>query len=184
MLQVTSKDVTPKAGKRANPNKINLFVDLAIALAFAVEMEVHFTGLPIHELLGLAFLLAIVVHLILHWQWIVNITKTFFAKLLHDSRLNYVLNVALFIDLLVIMVTGVLISRTLGFRLASEDLTGSLLQPLHLFSSHLILILTGVHIGLHWKWIVTNGGKYLLRLPSIGRKPAQTSVNTQHVMSL
>jgi Domain of unknown function (DUF4405) len=143
-------------------SKLNLFLDLTIALAFVMEMEEHFTGLRIHELLGLAFGVGIVVHLALHWKWIVNVTRSFFQKLFHESRLNYVLNLALFADILVVIVTGILISRTLGLNFGGETRT---IQQLHSLSSQLSLIFVGLHIALHWKWILAHSQKYLLKLP-------------------
>ena len=69
-----------------------------LVIAVAVEMEEHFTGLHDHELLGLAFGFATLIHIALHWDWVVSITKRLFSKLFHESRLNYAFNLALFID--------------------------------------------------------------------------------------
>lgn len=148
---------------RRNPNLHNLYLDLVLVIAFAVVMEEHFTGLHNHELLGLAFGIAILVHVVLHWNWVVSITRRFFSKVFHESRLNYLLNAALFIDMVVIIITGILISRTIGlsFNLAQT------LEPVHLLASYLSLVLIGLHVALHWKWIVTHTQKYLIpsRLP-------------------
>jgi len=152
--------------KTRDRTKLNLFLDVGLVLFFAVEMEVHFTGLPLHELLGLLFAAVVVVHLVLHWDWVVSITRTFFRKLIHESRLNYVLNLLLFIDVLVVMVTGIAVSETLGLHFGLGNATLTDTQVVHAFSSHLCLVLTALHVALHWKWIVTNAGKYLLRLPT------------------
>ncbi|MCC7452041.1 MAG: hypothetical protein IT324_31840 [Anaerolineae bacterium] len=107
---------------KINPTKVNLFLDPAIALAFVVELEEHFTGIRIHELLGLAFGAAFIVHIVLHWRWIVGVTRHFFKRLFHESRLNYVLNIALFIDMLVATVTGILIAHArFGNRIGCAD---------------------------------------------------------------
>ena len=147
---------------RIGRTKLNLFLDLTIALAFVVEMEEHFTGLRIHELLGLAFGAAIVVHLALHWKWIVNVTWRFFQNLFHESRLNYVLNLALFVDMLVVIVTGILISRTLGLNFGQGARS---IEQIHILSSELSLIIVGLHLALHWKWILAHSQKYLFKLP-------------------
>ncbi|MBX3064819.1 MAG: DUF4405 domain-containing protein [Anaerolineae bacterium] len=153
---------------RININRVNLYLDIALVIAFAVEMEEHFTGLHNHELLGLAFGTALLIHIVLHWSWIVSVTKSFFAHLFHESRLNYVLNLALLIDMGVVVITGIIISRTLGLNLGGSD--NGVIQPLHLLASHLSLILIGLHVALHWKWIVTHVQKYLLRLPQLLRR--------------
>lgn len=151
--------------KRINPNKLNLFLDLTIATAFVIALEVGFTGLRIHELLGLAFGAGILVHIILHWRWILNVTLHFFEKLFHSSRGNYVLNLALFVDALVMVITGIAISRTLGLRLGLGRESEFLLMRLHLLSSYGSLILVGLHVAVHWKWIVTHSQKYLFNIP-------------------
>lgn len=166
-----------KQGLRAvtparNINKVNFFLDVALALGFAVEMEVHFTGLPLHELIGLFFAVALAIHLILHWDWVVSITRTFFNKLWHDSRLNYVLNVLLLVDVIAVTVTGIVVSETLGlhFGLSPSQQTDWL--TVHAFTSHLSLVITALHVALHWRWIATHTAKYLL--PK-GRPAAQSA---------
>jgi hypothetical protein len=155
---------------RRNPNKLNLYLDLALVIAFAVEMEEHFTGLHNHELLGLFFALVAIFHVILHWDWVVSITRRFFSKLFHESRLNYILNLALLIDMAVVVITGILISRTIGLSLNQQSLT-----PIHMLASHLSLIIVGLHVALHWKWIVTHAQKYLF--------PARPSGSTVTVVA-
>jgi len=104
-----------------NPTKLNLFIDIVMALAFVTVMELRFTGLQIHELLGLAIAVAFLTHIILHWRWVVSVTLRFFKQLFHESRLNYVLNLALFADLLLATVSGIVISRTLGLNFGSFE---------------------------------------------------------------
>lgn len=155
-----------------NRNKLNLFLDILLVVVFAVEMETRFTGLRIHELLGLGFSVAILIHLLLHWDWVVAITKQFFRKLLHESRLNYVLNALLLIDMIVIAVSGILISRTLGLNFDG----GRALQPIHIMASYLSLVLIGLHVALHWKWIITHVQKYLI--PPRAARPVSPAVQT------
>ena len=149
---------------RRNPNKLNLYLDIVLLVAFVLEMEEHFTGLHNHELLGLAFGLAILIHVALHWNWVVGVTKRFFSKVFHESRLNYVLNLALFVDMAVITVTGILISRTLGLQFPRSQIV----EPIHLLASYLSLVLIGLHVALHWKWIVTHAQKYLFPTRLVG----------------
>jgi len=147
---------------KANRNMINLIVDGVIFLAFLVAMAPRFSGLAVHEWLGVAFGGAIMTHLLLHWQWIVEVTKRFFGKARWSARLNYVLNTLLLIDLTVIIFTGLMISQValpfLGVDLAQS---GSW-RGLHELSSSLFLPITGLHIGLHWQWIVNMLKRYVL----------------------
>ena len=57
-----------------NKTKTNLLIDLTIFLVFLAAGEPAITGLPIHEWLSVAFIAALITHLVLHWDWIVSIT--------------------------------------------------------------------------------------------------------------
>lgn len=168
-----------KKKKSLNKIKINVFLDLLLALIFIVEMEEHFTGLPLHEVLGLIFGAAFIIHIILHLDWIVSITRGFFKQIIHESRFNYVLNLALLIDMLVATVSGVLISRTLGLSISDVDHSW---EQIHKLSAEFSLILVALHVAMHWKWIANNGSKYLFGWTSLLKQAkAQPSQNLVQV---
>ena len=158
-VPMTEKTSRPK--RKQSRNKTNFYLDLALTVLFVIEMEVYFTGLALHELIGLLFAVLLTIHVVLHWKWVVSLTRTFFKKLLHESRLNYVLNVALFVDLLVVTLSGLVIARTLGYAVSLSTEAMSNWLFIHVVSSHLSLILIALHVALHWKWIVTNSKKIL-----------------------
>lgn len=164
---VLKNQATPTASERVagrrklNKTKVNVFLDVLLTAAFVVEMEEHFTGLQLHELLGLVFGVAFMIHVLLHWDWVVHVTRTFFHKLLHESRFNYALNVALFADMAFVTVSGILISRTLGLNLALGEDFRRALQTLHMVGSEVALIIVALHVAVHWKWIKVNVGRYL-----------------------
>ncbi|MBI1281413.1 MAG: DUF4405 domain-containing protein [Anaerolineaceae bacterium] len=157
---------------KLNTTKINLFLDIGLALAFVVELERHFTGLQNHELIGVAMGIALLTHIVLHWKWVWSITKTFFRNLFHGSRFSYVLNLVLLVDMAVIIVTGILISETLGLDLGIARDAQMTFKSLHVLASSFSLMLVGTHVAIHWKWILSNSKKYLFRLPfSKGKTP-------------
>ena len=55
------------------------FLDVALLLGFGVAFTFSFTGLTIHEWFGLEFGLALLVHLTLHWDWVVRTTRGTFS---------------------------------------------------------------------------------------------------------
>lgn len=153
----------PEARKhKLNRTKVNLYLDIVLTVLFIVEMEEHFTGLALHELLGLFFGVVSIIHIILHWDWIVSLTRTFSKKLLHESRVNYVLNILLFIDMMLVTVSGILISKTLGLELGITSAAQETWKMIHFISSELVLVIVAVHVAMHWKWILTNTRKYVL----------------------
>lgn len=142
--------------------KTNLIVDTVIFAGFLVMSNPHLTGNTIHEWLGVSFAAAIITHLLLHWDWIVNVGKTFFKKLWHQSRLNFVVNTLFFIAMTGSLFTGLLISKDVMSTLGSQLNVSGGWKSIHTLLSDTLLIVLGVHVALHWKWIVTNVGRYVL----------------------
>ena len=149
--------------QKTSPVKINFLVDSAIFVAFLVALEPRLTGMTLHEWLGIAFGAAIVAHLVLHWKWLVATTKRFFGRLNGNTRLNYLVNALFFINMTVVIFTGLMISETalpaLGIRLSE----GGALQRLHTLTADLVLYLLALHVALHWRWIVTTTHRYVVQ---------------------
>jgi cytochrome b len=170
--------------KKTNPVKVNFLVDLAIFVAFLAALDPHSTGLTIHEWLGVAFGVAIVVHLLLHWQWLVATTRRFFGRLPLRARINYLLNGLLFIAMTLMIFSGLLISEealpVLGINLQVDRAWRSL----HALAADAILIIVGLHLALHWKWIVTTTKRYVLAPVLAGRPrvaPASPATKPEEV---
>ncbi|MBV9786702.1 MAG: DUF4405 domain-containing protein [Chloroflexi bacterium] len=147
---------------KPNRNKINLVIDLAIFVAFLIAMSPHFSGIAVHEWLSIAFGAAIIAHLLLHWEWIVGITRSFFKKARWSARSNYVLNVLLFIDITIVIFTGLMISEDALPLFGIQTIRGGIWHGLHSFSADLSLVLVGLHIALHWEWIVKMFKRFVL----------------------
>ena len=149
--------------KKTSPVKTNFLVDIAIFVAFLVALEPHLTGMAIHEWLGIAFGAAIVTHLVLHWQWLAATTKRFFGRLPGNTRLNYLINALFFINMTVLIFTGLMISETalpaLGIRLGE----GGAFQRLHTLTADWALYLLALHVALHWRWIVNTANRYVVQ---------------------
>lgn len=139
--------------KKLNPNKVNLTVDITIFVAFLVAMAPRFSGLAVHEWLSIAFGAAIFVHLLLHWQWLVEITKRFFRSTTWTARINYVLNSLLFIVMTVVMLSGILISEIVLPSLGIEIGDNFAWRRIHGVSADWSVFLIGAHVALHWQWI-------------------------------
>jgi len=136
-------------------NKTNILLDAGILIAFLIAMEPRFSGISIHEWLSVALAATIVIHLLLHWKWIIEIGAHFFQKLWHASRLKFVVDSLLFIDFVAVMMSGILISRvvlpTLGLSITGTDREW---RMLHSLSADAALLLVGLHFALNWDWVV------------------------------
>lgn len=138
----------------------NLIVDATIFVAFLAATDPHATGQTIHEWLGLAFGAGIITHLLLHWKWIVNVVRRFFTRLPGQVRLNSILNSLLFIAMTLIIFSGLMISKVV---LSTFGLTGQhdgIWRVVHTTATNAALIVVGLHVALHWKWIVNTMKRY------------------------
>jgi hypothetical protein len=162
--------------------KTNLAIDCAILIAFLVVNNPALTGLAVHEWFAIAAGLVLIVHVLFHWDWVVNITKTYFKKLIHESRFNYIVNALLFIAYIIVFLSGLMISRnvmqTLGIRLPASPAW----REFHSLSANLALLLTGLHFAMHWKWIVSATKRYVLApIHSLVRRPVMRQPAVQPV---
>ncbi|MBI3162969.1 MAG: DUF4405 domain-containing protein [Anaerolineales bacterium] len=139
----------------SNTNRTKLFLDIALFAAFLITMDPHFSGLAIHEWLSLAAAATVIAHLLLSWSWIVEMTKRIFGKGLNGARINYILNWLLFIDGVLIMLSGIMISEAALPAMGITLPMNFAWRRLHDMSANLSLIIMGLHIAMHWNWIVT-----------------------------
>lgn len=174
--------------RRWNLTKVNLWYDLAIFVAALLAPAVFLTGLTIHEWLGIGLGLAVIVHLLLHWSWIVQVTKRFFGSTTWTSRINYVLNVLFFVVLTVIVFTGLMISEVALPLFGIQAPSGQLWRPLHSLASDAMVFILALHVALHWKWLLDAAGRYIwqpiMRPFRRAAAPAKTSVAVQKGGSL
>lgn len=170
-----------QAKKQLNQTKINLAVDSGIFIGFLVAEAPHFTGMAIHEWLGIAFGAAIITHLLLHWQWIVAITRRFFSDIPRQARLNYLLNLLLFIDITLTIYSGLMISKVALPALGLSLGEGGAWRGIHTFAANLSLVLVGLHVALHWQWIVNAIKRYIVQPLSFGQPAVRSGQVTKLV---
>lgn len=141
--------------------KNNLVLDLSIFGAFLVIANPRLTGTTIHEWLGIALVAGIVTHLLSHWQWIIKVGGEFFKKLIHQSRLNFVVDTLFFISMTASFLSGILISRSVLPLLGIQFNPGQGWRQIHSLVSDTSVIALGVHIAIHWNWVTVNFGRYI-----------------------
>ena len=130
--------------------------------AFLAVSKPHLTGIAIHEWLALSLAGAVITHLLFNWEWIVNVGRTFFKKLWHQSRLNFVVNTLLFIAMTGTLFSGLMISQSVLSTFGIQLNVSQGWRSIHFMMSDVSVILLGVHFALHWKWVLTNTGRYIV----------------------
>jgi hypothetical protein len=136
-------------------NTTKLFLDLGTFTALLIASAPHFTGDTIHEWLGVALSGAIVVHLLLNWNWVVGITSRLFTKVPKGQRFNYFLNWGLFASGIMIVLSGLMISKTVVPFFGLSLPQNMSWKELHSLFTNITMVLMGLHVAVHWSWIVS-----------------------------
>jgi hypothetical protein len=144
-------------------NYVKIILDITMVIVFTLLYNTRVLGMTFHEVAGLAIGAIILVHCGLNWKWIKGVTLKFFNKgTPFKTRLGYIVDLLLLINVIVIIVTGIFISKTLFSGLNFGGAHSY--KFLHVASSYFSLILIGIHLGLHWNWVMIMF-KRIVKLP-------------------
>lgn len=133
-------------------NIVKYILDIILAIGFVLMYDKMATGINLHELLGLGLGIGVIVHVILNYKWVISIGKRIFSKDISIRiRLLYVINILLLICMILIMVGGIFISKTILTNISSQN--QGLWKGIHVAVSNIALILIGIHVGLNFSWI-------------------------------
>ena len=95
-----------------NKKWLSLSLDSAmLAAAIVLGTGLRPFSLGIHEWLGVLFVAALLLHLLLQWPWIASATGQLRAPRTPRVRINYTLNALLFICMTFALASGFVISR-------------------------------------------------------------------------
>ena len=144
--------------------KITFWLDVTLLVSVCALQTVPFTGLVLHEWLGLAMVAMVLAHLLLAWSWIATQSRRLFAAQSARARVNYLLNLSLFAAVTAVIFSGILISQR-----AIPALTGTKAAPdmdwrwdtLHNRFSDYVILLSGLHLAINWDWALAAVQKVL-----------------------
>ncbi|MBG0858189.1 MAG: DUF4405 domain-containing protein [Bacteroidales bacterium] len=136
-------------------NTLKFFLSLSLTIVMLLLMDPRsFYGLSFHEWAGLVIGLFFILHKILDWGWIKKVTLSFFRKAPWRARINYILDVVLLAGLILMILSGAAIARTIDFSWLRLGGSPMFWRVMHTSSSLISLALFGVHLGLHWNWVI------------------------------
>ncbi len=139
----------------------NFLLDSLMFLAALIAFEPRVTGISIHEWLSLALGITLLVHLLWHWDWVIGVGKRYFQRLFHLSRLKFGVDLLLLVAFVLVMLSGILISRSILPLFGIQTDHRSIWKAVHSLSADLSFILLAVHLGLNWDWILCVFKRYL-----------------------
>ncbi|HBC91495.1 MAG TPA: hypothetical protein DCZ10_00940 [Pelotomaculum sp.] len=126
-----------------------MVIDFVMIVLMLVVMASRLIGNTAHELLGVSLILLFIVHHILNRQWYKTLLKGRYNAL---RVLHTAVNMLLLVTMLALMVSAVLISRSV---FAFLDLNGGLIgRQIHLLATYWGFILMSIHLGMHWGMIM------------------------------
>ena len=108
-----------------------LCIDIGMLVITLLLMASERTGIVLHMFLGAALFVLVVAHNILNLAWWAGIGKGTYSR---TRWMRTIWNVLLLIDFLLVMISGILYA-----------------VGLHRITALLFLILTVIHIRVHWK---------------------------------
>lgn len=123
-------------------------VDAALGVVYLLQMAPGRLGNPLHEVLGLAFVILFVTHHLLNHGWFGRLGRQHGPM----PRPTLVVDVLLTVCATSVALTGVLMSRSVLPALSVPALA-HLARPLHGASSYAGLMAVSLHVGMHMRVI-------------------------------
>jgi len=133
---------------------VDFWLDLVLLVAFNIDYSFRFTGLTIHEWIGMVFVVLVPLHLTQHWDWVVRTTRRLVARWRTPSResLRWAVDLLLMLAFVLCMAGGLLVSRkalpAIGLRPGDDRFW----RGLHTTTADVALFLAALHVALSWRW--------------------------------
>ncbi len=128
--------------------------DVLLLAVFLATCAPSVTGIPVHEWVSVAIVPIVAIHLAVNWNWIIDVTRRSLGRLQGEVRFNHVLDGLLFVGFALLMVSGILISESFLPSLGFARRTDPYWNNLHNTTANIFPSLIGIHLAMHWRWIV------------------------------
>jgi hypothetical protein len=149
-----------------NRNHKNLFLlllDTFLLAGFWLLNQFRLTGIVIHEWFGVAFGLILLLHLALHWRWVLNMFRKFFRVNNIVQYVKLILDIAGLNAFFTVIVSGILMSRSFLPALGLTGMHSRSLKMLHVTATNATIAMVVLHLLLNVKWIVKTIGRKFVR---------------------
>ena len=133
--------------------RLDFWLDGLLLVAYTFAYSLGFTGIAFHEWLGIGLGVVLLVHLTLHWDWVIRTT----GKLVRRGgreRFVWLVNLLLLLSMTLCIASGILISQVALPELGITLQASSFWRQMHGTTATLTLILVPIHAALRWRWIV------------------------------
>jgi hypothetical protein len=145
------------------------WIDVILFTGFLVAFFLSFTGLELHQWIGVIGGLLAGYHLLVHWEWFDTVSQRFFQGIKGNVRLKFILDGSMLVGFMGIVGTGLVISSWLSLTLSNYD---SWLR-VHILISIFTLLVLVTKLALHWKWIARTAHNTFLQPQSTQSNPVR-----------
>ena len=160
------QDATSETSRTA----VVLWLDAGLLLLFLLAIAPRLTGLALHEVVGIAFLVPLLAHLLLSWRWIASGVRRSLRPGARRARVNYLLNAALFVLTVTVVVAGLAISRVVLPALGIRTFDDGAWRFLHNNTVNWVHLAVALHIAMNWRWIVAATRRQLAAVMPVRRE--------------
>ena len=141
---------------KKNRAKTNWILDSILLFIFLILFFLDWTGVALHQWLGMLIAVLITIHSLLHLDWIECAFSRFFSKSAGKVKVYALLDTLLLFGFLLILESGLVISTWLNLTWIDY----SSWWVIHIFSAIFTLSLTVIKLALHRNWIITATQKF------------------------
>ena len=126
----------------------------------------------IHTWGGVAMILAVLVHLALHWDWVASMSKRIFRQLIgrgtalnRRGQFNILINILVAVSFTLAALSGIYFLFFPGGHQSSADtillFSRTTWDLIHTWSAVVLIIAAIIHFAIHWQWVVKVSRKLL-----------------------
>lgn len=148
---------------KTNTLQTKWLIDGFLFAGYLLSFFLDWTGLFLHQLLGVAVGILAMYHLLAHWKWVSTATRRFFGRTSSQARRYYLIDLGMLIGFFTIGITGLTISSWLNLSLAAY----ASWRQAHILASILVLLMILAKLGLHSRWIMATARRVIFHQPEI-----------------
>ena len=127
-----------------------ILLDICMLSLLVLMYQKRVISMRFHEVGGLILFALFLLHNALNRKWIKAVSARVFQRGLPlRSRVCWMIDALLFLAMAATVITGLLMAKTLPTAVQGAYLV----KPWHYFAAASALILTGIHLGLHWAYL-------------------------------
>ncbi|MCL1065824.1 cytochrome b/b6 domain-containing protein [Shewanella olleyana] len=134
-------------------SKTRFVMNLWLLVGFVLVCAPRATGIALHEWLSVVFIVPLVIHLLLHWDWLKALPKKFVGKLSGESRFNAIWDALFYLAMLMVILSGFLVSEVIFPLLGIPLEILPVWSKIHHDLGNLLMPMLGIHLAMHWPWI-------------------------------